>query len=291
MFEQILLPLDGSPLSERAIPYAIALAGAFGCPVCLFRTTLMPSEPTEASTKLSADTWREVGALERQDALASLERLKDQFLTAEVPVTIGVEGGDPAERILESVRGPVRTLVVMGTHGRGGFSRWVRGSVADRVVRHSPTPVFLVPGFAKKVPPIRRILIPLDGSAFAESILPSALELCRCLRAEAVLLQAYQPEMSYSDWPKWDADRYLGALRDQLRIKEGGPVPIRTAARRGDAPAAIVGYARRKGIDAIAMATHGRSGIGRWALGSVADKVLHTTPVPMLLLRGTRPES
>jgi nucleotide-binding universal stress UspA family protein len=285
MFEQILLPLDGSPLSERALPYTIALAGAFGCPVRLLRVNSAPYTPPEAES-FGVEVRNGAGVSECPPELAYLETIKPQFLAAKVPVTLGLEAGDPAERILERASGPVPTLVVMGTHGRGGVSRWVRGSVADRVVRHGSTPVFLIPGFVQKAPPVRRILIPLDGSPLAASILPSALQLCGQLCATAILFQAYQPEMGYSDWPKWEADRYLEAERDQLMRAHEPYVPIKTATRRGAAASTIVDFARRNQVDAIAMATHGRTGLVRWTLGSVADKVLHTTPVPMLLMRG-----
>jgi nucleotide-binding universal stress UspA family protein len=170
----------------------------------------------------------------------------------------------------------------MATHGRGGFARWALGSVAEKVVRGIDVPVYLVPAHAKAPAPPKRILVPLDGSAIAAAILPAVQEIARAVRAKLSLLRAYSRDSEATDRARRAAWEYLQVAKRHL---ERPGRDVQTATRRGEPALEILEYACRHEIDAIAMATHGHGGVRRWALGSVADKVLHGAPVPVLLLR------
>lgn len=140
---------------------------------------------------------------------------------------------------------------------------------------------------------VKQILVGLDGSPLAEAILPCVSNLAKGLGAEVTLLNVTFPEsiVEPEDRPSLQqlvqgaeiqAKDYLRGVAQ--RLQETG-ITTRYAVAVGDAPAEIVNYAQRGGMDLIALATHGRSGIQRWVFGSVADAVLHTTRTPLLLIR------
>jgi nucleotide-binding universal stress UspA family protein len=185
------------------------------------------------------------------------------------------------------------------THGRSGLRRWALGSVADRVVQAAPAPVLLVRG--SDLPThtfnLKRILLPLDGSDLARQALPIAVELATCAQAELALLQAIAPVIEgYPNLFSQPTSQYgavLAALREQAEVELGGvagelrpqePV-VTTSVANGHPAEVIVDEAARHAASLIVMATHGRGGLRRWALGSVADKVLHTTTTPLMLVR------
>ena len=139
----------------------------------------------------------------------------------------------------------------------------------------------------------KSILVPLDGSKLAEAILPHAEFLAKTLNAEIVLLSVVVPTPPFAademvTYPATDeaveveAEAYLTSVRERLH-RQG--LRVRAATRSGQAADQIVDYAREAGISLIAMCTHGRSGLGRWVMGSVADKVLRGAETPILLLR------
>jgi nucleotide-binding universal stress UspA family protein len=170
------------------------------------------------------------------------------------------------------------TLVMMSTHGRTGLSRFALGSVAELVVREAATPVFLVRGLADHPCTFDSILVPLDGSTIAEAVLPCVEAIAPALKSKVFLLRVPANE------DVTDARDYLTAIATRLRA--AGIKDVHTSVRPGPADEAIIHTAERENVSFIAMATHGRSGVRRWVLGSIADRVLHTAPIPTLLVRG-----
>jgi nucleotide-binding universal stress UspA family protein len=194
---------------------------------------------------------------------------------------------------------------VLATHGRSGLGRWLYGSVADHVLRHAPVPVLLIsagcaPAWPESGP--GRILVPLDGSALAEAALAPAAALAGILRARLLLLRAVVPpvatETAYATghpyatgqpYAYWDPAEALEATRSYLEPLAGGlrerGLTVDVEAAEGPPAAAIASSAWERGAGLIAMATHGRSGVGRLVLGSVATTTLHLAAVPLLLVR------
>jgi nucleotide-binding universal stress UspA family protein len=188
---------------------------------------------------------------------------------------------------------------VMTTHGRGGLERFWLGSVADELIRLCPVPLLLIGPEPGPLPgPFRRILVPLDGSALAEAALDPAVTLAGLeAGAELVLLQVVQPVAS----EVWIPDAALAARLasvDLIRQREGAREYLDATARRleasglmvrarveeGDRVAsAVLDAARDEQADLIVIATHGRSGLARLALGSVADKILRSSRTPLLV--------
>jgi nucleotide-binding universal stress UspA family protein len=202
--------------------------------------------------------------------------------------------GDPASGILDQVSATHTDVVVMATHGRSGPGRWLYGSVADEILRRALVPVILVPpGVTAPWPTDRppRILVPLDGSRHAEAALGPAEELAAQLGSEIVLLELVEfPPYSFlgdgnaylaafdPDGALGEARQYLGALATRLALG-------RVLAGLGYPAFAIAEVAGREKADLMVMATHGRSGLARLVLGSVATGTLQHASVPLMLIR------
>jgi nucleotide-binding universal stress UspA family protein len=195
-------------------------------------------------------------------------------------------------------------LIAMTTHGRSGFARWVTGSVADKVLRTSRRPVLLV--HAREESPasqpheleIKRILVPLDGSALGESVLPFVQDLAVSLNASLVLLNVVVPtvELSATFLPastsilgelQAGAKEYIGGVAK--RVQESG-VSVEASVVVGHAAEAILDMAGQTSADLIALSTHGRSGPARWILGSIADAVIRHADGPCLVIPAPRRE-
>lgn len=147
-FKRILVPLDGSPMSERALPAALALAQKFNGQIILLEVLDIP-DPTPPSSYPEALTgwigWvREARQQAHQEAQNYLETLQDELDRKGVETRILLRDTAPAEDILDVASAEAIDLVVMSSHGRGGLARWTFGSVADKVVRHSPCPVLMI---------------------------------------------------------------------------------------------------------------------------------------------------
>jgi nucleotide-binding universal stress UspA family protein len=140
-----------------------------------------------------------------------------------------------------------------------------------------------------------RILVPLDGSELAQVALPHAVHLAQLFQAELILLRvAYAAAYPGSDPVAAqravvaESDAYLTAVATSLSPQG---LTLHTSVRYGNAAEEIIAFASQEGVALIVMATHGRSGVGRWLLGSTAEKVLRGTTVPILLIRAGTEES
>lgn len=304
--QTIIVPLDGSVLAERALPYAQMMATLFGAHIRLLRVindpegTLAPlhdaalsqSQPMNTEQAYDLRLWDLLQLNATNYLKAQVEALQRSGLSVDYEVRLG----GPAEQIVEASEQAASAMVVMATHGYAGFKRWTLGSVADRVVHSSQVPVLLVPGFGattNDAPELRRLMVPLDGSALAMQALPLAQELAVHAQAQILLFQAVSPltglyagldlPPDMLDAMEGRATHILRTTADQMR--EASDVAVLTVVELGIAADEIVAQAQKYQIDLVVMATHGYSGIKRWALGSVADKVLHAAPAPLLLIR------
>jgi nucleotide-binding universal stress UspA family protein len=287
MYRTILVPLDGSILAERALPYAQRLAAAADGRLVLLWVVREP--PASAA----GDPLREVAP--RREAEAYLRGLAER--QGATPVDPVVLEGAAAQTILGEVPRRGIELVVMSTHGRSGLGRWLYGSVADAVMRHAGVPVLLVPAMSAiggwptdRAP---RILVPLDRSPLSEAVLPPAGELAEPFDAELILLsvtpQLVTADMYGTAYLGYDIDadreerrRYLEGVATRLRAA-GRAVRIRDGF--GPVAAVIGDVAREEGVDLIAIATHGSGGATRLLMGSVATGVVQGATVPVLVVR------
>jgi nucleotide-binding universal stress UspA family protein len=250
----------------------------------------------------------ERGSLRREHEQAYLDRACPR-LAPGVDVSAALLDGPIAGTIVTYAEKNGASLIMMTTHGRGGFERAWLGSVADEIVRVSRVPLLLLrPEPGQEPVPLRRVLVPLDGSALAEAILQPALRLARLEReAELILvtvLSMVQPPTVFGLLPdpalaaampaRDDADQKEEQAREYLAgVAAGLSAPGVTIRTRVEVAGAIVPAllkaAQDEQADAIALATHGRSGVVRSALGSVADKLVRGSRTPVLLLRPPSP--
>jgi nucleotide-binding universal stress UspA family protein len=292
MYSKILVPLDGSRFSEGVLPYVRTLARAAKLPVELLYvndpTRLAPfSPPLQGEEYLQAVAASFAGA-------------------AEVKCT--VELGEPAGTIVDLAAAQAGTLIAMTTHGYSATRRWLLGSVADKVLHGSANHLLLVrptDGDAGGEAPLKIILVPLDGSGLAEKVVPIATELASRLTLEIVLVRVLTPVYygppdtilplfsQYVLNPKelWaqaraEVDEYLASKVDELRA-QGLPhvSSLLIESSAGGAAAEIIDLAKRTTENLVAMSTHGRSGVGRWVLGSVTERVVRYSQDPVLVLR------
>jgi nucleotide-binding universal stress UspA family protein len=219
--------------------------------------------------------------------------LREQGISVETTTRFG----NPATEIIRSAREYAADLLVMSTHGRSGPGRWLYGSVADEVLRHADVPVVLLsPDARTELPAERpaRILVPLDGSQLGEATLAPARDWAARLGAELILLQVvFWPPLIYGDGaelmmldPEEDLRIAQEYVDDVAKRWRSDATPIRTRTMLGrPVPTAIAQVAAQEQVDLVAMATHGRSGVARVVLGSVATGTLQRADLPVLVIR------
>lgn len=297
MYRKILVPLDGSPFGERALPMAVTMAKAMQGQLVLVRAawaTIRPGENAIEAERKAVD-----------ETEAYLAGVAQQVTSQGIQVEMATPYAAAAEGILVEIAARKTDLVIMCTHGRSGLGRWVYGSVAEAVLAKSPVPVLLVrpTGATPRLslqPGKGTVLVPLDGSAFGEASLPHATAMARTLGGRLVLLRvvtpslAFQPELmmgqAYSstaserilEEEQKEAESYLGAVAGRLK-SEG--VPMQQIVQVGWPAETTIEEARKAGAELIVMATHGRTGLAEVLLGSVAMELIHRGTLPLLLVR------
>lgn len=298
---RILVPLDGSELAEHALGFATDLARRSNASLHLLSVVPDPFvlDPGAVPAPIAFHIAREHIAVERyMDTLvARLEQSPDLRITSEVAL------GAPVDSILTTIRRTNADLLVMTSHGRGGFTRFWLGSVADALMRRSPIPILVLKPDGRKEaaetrPGLSGILVPLDGSPLAETAIEPAIALANVLRIPITLLLVlenpldiapgfapytlqYEPVVPFEQ--REHARRYLDAVADRVR-KHGVLVDVALSDRIGVATA-IIEYEREHVQGVIAMATNGRGGWKRLVTGSIADKVFRQADCPVLLIR------
>jgi nucleotide-binding universal stress UspA family protein len=294
MIRTLLVPLDGSPFGEQALPYALAIVRRSGGSIHLVHA----HDVDLAAWILPMDTW-DLEIRERERAY--LSRIVDG-LTEELgrAPSAALRDGDPVDVIEAEAAEIGADLVVMTTHARGGLERAWLGSVADGLVRRGGIPLLLVRPVDRAAPPdggallAGPILVPLDESELSEGVLEPAAALARIGSGRMVLLHVVPPSLEVAghvfrvDEARLEeasarAESYLEGVAGRLR-REGLEVAVRVVAHEAPA-AAILEAAAAEGAGVVAMSTHGRSGLGRLVLGSVADKVIRSARLPVLVMR------
>lgn len=297
---RVLVPLDGSSLAEQAIPYAQAVAGKDGALV--FLHALPEPEPIYGllgDVLVPAD---EVLRLEEESARQMLQETVERWrpVLAADPV-LDLMPGDPAEAILKAAERHHCQMIVMASHGRGAVGRLAFGSVADRVARTATIPVLIIrpQDAAPEIAPVTilRIVVPHDGSALADEALPVAADLAKRLQVPVHVIRAVNPAAMLLPAPlaggPYPAEVYQelqeelvaearASLEEAARRLETMGVQATTAVVEGPPVVAIEG-ALTAG-DLIVMTSHGRSGVARWVLGSVAEKLIRSGPAPVVLV-------
>lgn len=300
MIRTILVPLDGSELAEQALPHAGRLARLTGAELVLLRAAPFAADPGKPPSPLRVTV---------RDAEDYLQALWHRLADAGVRARTEVLHSAPAEAIAFTARACGAELIVMCTHGYTGVQRFLLDSVAEAVLRQTTTPVFFVRASDQPQPPrddpYGKVLVPLDGTPFAETALTYLHGAGCCFVAGIVLLRAvappvppYSADLSGLAAPvaleplQWTIDQEQEAARQYLAQvvarQRDGRITV-SHVQTGSAAQAIVEAASEQGIELIVMATHDRTGLDRLTHGSVARHVLRHASVPVLLLHGADP--
>lgn len=313
MYRSILVPLDGTHFAEQALPAAISLARRSGARMLL---TIVSTPLAEAYVEglyfSTLEMEREVTSRHQSYLDALVERVR---ALGELKVEAVVKHGEVAATLCDLIAQGEADLAVMATHGRTALGRFWLGSVTDEMIRHAACPLLLIRPADEKVdltqePPLSPILLPLDGTELAEQILPHAIALAEAVPGAQITLMrgipAVIPVTTAPDVPEaerearllllqvqalqqrlqQDAERYLEEVAARLRQKG---LPVRTQVVVEEKPAlAILREAEQERAAVIALETHGRRGLSRLILGSVADKVVRGAHVPVLVHRPTK---
>jgi nucleotide-binding universal stress UspA family protein len=263
----IAVTLDGRDTSTRVLDVAAPLARALGASLRVI-------------TVLEKDDDADLRAAWLREAL---KELKD------VDVQVETRSGDAAREILACVREREPLFLAMTTHGRRGLERLRVGSVAEEVVRGSDLPLVLArpdTASARGEP----LLVALDGSPHAERVLPDVVRIAKAQARPLELVSVALPVVTAGGvgefpmyFPQDDPEPYLKGVAARLA---GEGVPVKTVALSGRAAVALVEYARERKAGFLALTTHGRGGLRRALLGSVAEEVLRTAPCPVIVRRG-----
>lgn len=266
---RILAPLDGASASESAIEAVAPVARAWGLELALLRVEKEEADPTAAGHYLAG--VRE--SLQKQGIRAGTHVWK----------------GDPAEQILAFSAAADIRLIAMATHARKGIDRVVTGSVTESVLRKADIPVLAVrPGHA---PGKGRLVVALDGSEASEQVVADAAAVAKALAVEVDLIRAALPIETAGGigqgpnlYASEDPMPYLATVAERMA---GLGIKARTFGPVGRAAEEVVRHATKEGASLICMTTHGRTGLSRIVLGSVAEEILRTAPCPVLIRRMT----
>lgn len=296
----IVVPLDGSDQAEQAIPWATALCQRIDAGLLLVSVVEIPVE---------FGAWSAASAMAVGHELDDWAAERDRYLEdvagrlTGVRVTTHSRVGSPTSEVLSAIAAVDDPVVVMTSHGRTGAGRMVMGSVANRIVRDAQCPVLVIRSQSQASaasPSFDRVLVPLDGSTFAEHALdvglqaiapagqPLTLHLLRVVESPVVRVPGpdvpldYGLVAEYTDAMKDEATTYLASMTEKLRASAA---TVTSEVRHGRISDEIIAAAAEQRSDLIVMSTHGRGGISRLFFGSVAEKVLHESPLPLLLIR------
>ncbi len=289
MFSRILVPLDGTPESNAALPAARTMALATGASVFLLQVLESDESKTPASADAAADKLRRVAA---------------ELAGSNVRVDSEVRPGRAADEILRQVDEQGADLVVMRTRGRAGIQRAVLGSVAERLLSRTDVPIVMLRPGGRRMDKIANLLVPVDGSPGGALALSSGVGLAKATGAQIRLIEVVVPMVfqtltpnegpMYYD-PAWD-DEALSAAKTYVaglvtRLRGSGVVADGEARTAPDIAENIVRAADEHASDLIVMSTNALTGLQRAVLGSVADAVVRTAGCPVLLLHRRNQEN
>lgn len=287
MYETMLVPLDGSLEAKVVLPYAQEIAAKFASKVILVRVF---------ESEKSADDSAYMDEINK-DLQVQLSK-QGSYLSISPEILFG----KPAKAILECADKNDCKLIVVSSHGLSGHDIWSIGSIADKILRAANQPVLLIKNSPRRPLQmgsglIRKILVPLDGSKEGETIVPYAETMALGFKAQLVLFNVIEQPITTWKGPGYDltaevksdfekhaspmALAYLEQAASKIKNKN---LSVSLVVRVGYAADEILNFAGANDIDLIAMSTHGLSGIRKWVIGSVTDKILRAGDIPVLLV-------
>lgn len=303
MYKTILVPVDGSEFSGRALPVAVELARRTGATLHLALvhdpSAYIPFVPGEVAVPVY-----DAGLVsaQREADLAQLNTSAESLASSGLRIVAKLLEGTVVESLVEYGQQVAAELTVMTTHGRSGFARLRLGSVAASYLTRATTPVLLVhgAGHQQDAPPTPALpegilLCALDGSPFSEIILPHAagfadacgmrLALVSVTSPHAVAMAPFASEAILADPAALEQEEQDRVAYLERTAKSCPPGTTTHGVIDMSVARAVLDEAARIGAGAIALATHGRGGFKRLMLGSVADELIRHSTLPLLVYR------
>ena len=308
MYTRTLVPLDGSKLSEQALPYARLLASDYKIPIDLFN--VFGSVPPETADPDHGPYETQIPTNFRDQAVTYLEGVRASLGDLGVSISCIAHEGNPADQIIREAERTPNTLIAMATHGRSGVGRWVLGSVTDKVLLGTTDPLLITHAQEGVLDSsdlhLRNVMVPLDGSPLAEQVLPHVMPLAQARGLNVILVRVTPSAEEYHRYMNQqmvsaaatvysgpyevfakEADaqamQYLHDVKE--RLTQQGALSVDDRLVRGHAADAILDLINEVPDSLVALTTHGRSGVGRWVLGSVADRLIRHSKKPVLVVR------
>jgi nucleotide-binding universal stress UspA family protein len=288
--DRILHPTDFSPAADRAFDHALFLASASGGPLDVLHVIEHPP------IVISDDYFERA----REEAKAQLSRLRRRGRQRQVALTTRIwAAGDQetaASCILDDAAETNPALIVVGTRGRRGLTRWLIGSTAEKIIRRAQQNVYVVGDEASSgSPSFDHILAPTDFSAQARHALDVAMAWSHHFDARLSMLHVLESHpppgiygMEEASDPKW-TQRVEDAARDELQewhetLQDQAP-NVHARLESGEAAAVLLDYAEENDVDLLILGSHGRTGVERFLLGSTTEKVIRSAPCPVLVVK------
>ncbi len=294
--KHILVPTDFSSDANRAGYYAATMAEPWGSKVTLFHVIALfeydPNDPShhfpnaeEIYKSMEAAATRQMGEIHNKHKHVKFKNVM-------------VRGISPAEEILRYAGENNVDLIVMGTHGRSGLSHFLLGSVAEKVIRHMPCPVMTIryrDGEDDQVPSFKRIVVPIDFSAYSKQAVNYAVEIASKFDATLEFIHVIEEQIHPAYYVTGESsifelipdlrERSIDAMKEF--VEEAIPKGLAHTfhVREGRAYQAIVKFAEEQNADLIVIATHGLSGLDYLLLGSTTEKVVRKSKTPVLAIR------
>lgn len=306
MYKVIMAPTEGSDTERAAMSVAVKLAQRFDAELRLVRVQTAPLVIENVARPPVLEITEQTLQDERLARLRILEALGTELrVLGQIPVIVALEDGPIAPTLRDYAKKFSVDLIVMSSHSRARLKRITLGSVTDYLIRQTNIPVLVVRppvSFIGATPEetVSRIVVPLDGSALAEQILPEVSALALRLNSTVSLFHVLTPvtysqkEIIQPGLPWWDtdiaiADSYLARVASHLT--EAGVTVSKDVVLSDDVATAILDYAGRTRADLIAIATRGKGGMGRFVFGTVADEVTRKSTTSILVFHPTGPGS
>jgi nucleotide-binding universal stress UspA family protein len=274
-----LVPLDGSVLAERALVVAAELARREEGTLVLVRVLEDVSLVEQNPPVNVAALVEELDLLGREEVVRYFREVGQRDLLRGLEVAFVVESEHPSGVILDTAVSHHTDLIIISSHGHSGLTRWVLGSVTERVLRFAPCPVLVV----RATTPMSHILITLDGSPLAEAALGPGMGLAQTLGAKVTLLR-----LAEGDGDVQGAYVYLAEVARRYEDTAVAGISLEALPAQGHVADLILAVAQDKGCECVVMSTHGRAGLTRWLYGSITEKVIrHLHDCNLLVVRPT----
>jgi len=297
MLEHILLPLDGSPLAERVLPHAIALAEAFNSKITLIRVVFSDNQANQQGIVNPMD-WQ----MQKSEAESYLKSMQNRLAEVDIKSEFQIMEGSPAQEIIEFAQNESVNLIILSSHGVSGISAWNINSTVQKVLLRAYVPVMIIRAYQESIGELKglkyeRLFLPLDGSRRAECILPLAKSICDAQGSKIYLTHVVEEPKLPRQTPLSDevkslidklrelntseAEKYMKEIESQFR-QENYEIIIESSKQP---TVALHNIIDRENIDLVLLSAHGYAGENRWPYGKIALNFIAYGTTPLIIIQ------